>query len=151
MSEDTTDTELVLEDEEPVESGEEIKGLIVLNSDQTYGVVLNRSYVTLYVRKLYREDTEITFPVKGGGMESKTYFAGQYGPWMLSERPYPSTFARALRIVYEWMIADGLADAGDFGLVFDVLELKAQDIIDTLTALSPEDLTPKKSKKRSKK
>lgn len=138
------------QDSEPIEVADKVPGLIPLNSDETYGVVVGRRFCTLYVRKLYAEDTEIQFPLKGGGMSSKWYFAGQHGPWMLSDRPYPFDLLSVLKIVYQWMILDGLQEASDFAFFLEVLDKKFDDLETVLSAIAPSTFKPKAKGKKKK-
>lgn len=75
--------------------------LIVLDNAQTIGMIIpstNRSrYVILKERHYYTEETT-TWSPRGGDV---VYPAGSYGPWMLSDKPYPGTIGQALVIAAE--------------------------------------------------
>jgi hypothetical protein len=106
----------ITDDTEP--SADEVNGIVPINALQTYGIkILDRYCICIMKRAYYEEDT--TYEMMG---TTYTFYAGQYGPWKKSEKPYQRTLREALKLVFEWMVQDKLSDAGDISFLVEHMD-----------------------------
>jgi hypothetical protein len=108
----TTDTTVT--DNSDSETEEDL-GVITVNNDKTWGIVIEKSGYNVMVqqRTLYKKRTVNTYPSKEGGMAEKVYEAGEYGEWDKTNRSYFATVDGALNYIAQRMFKDKLRDAGD--------------------------------------